>query len=348
MTRLVVRLILVLALLSIGGNAFSQQTPPAPRYEILMSGIDDIGETYFNGTLVDTTRWGRLYKGEGFRRPGYSGWISVDEHLQPGQNEIKFILTNLDYPGGWGGRFRMRYNGKVFFDYQAGQPDSSPGRKITIQFPLDTSNGEPVGFPPVMPEPDLIVLSEGEGDFDYVRVYQLLKAQYDFLVKFFGRKPTQPIVVHVGPDQGGYSNGYDMWLESGRIYDTSHNYAHEMMHCFCRDYGAFPNWLFEQLADIAYCESEIYLWKRKTDADFKNQWVRERSGQLCSLRINYGPRYFPRFFDLIHQDLVSGEYKVRTDSIEHLNMDMTAYLNRAAGENAVVHLNKMGFRMHQE
>ena len=59
-------------------------------------------------------------------------------------------------------------------------------------------------------------------------------------------------------------------------------------------------------------------------------------------------RFYPRFFNLIHQDLVSGDYKVRTDSSEHLNMDMTAYLNRAAGENAVVHLNKMGFRMNQE
>src|SRR5690606_7898853 len=112
-----------------------------------------------------------------------------------------------------------------------GQPDSSPGRKINVTLKLDPAQGPPAGLPPVY-EPEIVLLSEGDADFDYAKTYANLQAQYDFLAEWLGRKPSQTVTVHVGPGYGGSSNGYHMWLDSFRIDGTTHNYAHEMMHCF--------------------------------------------------------------------------------------------------------------------
>ena len=110
------------------------------------------------------------------------------------------------------------------------------------------------------------------------RILDLLQAQYDFLLDYVGLGPDW-ILVHVGND---YPNGFaigaspypEMFLQAGRIFDTQHDYAHEMMHCFTFQFGDLPHWFNESTADIAYVDAEIEHYRRRKEAPFLEQFDR--------------------------------------------------------------------------
>jgi hypothetical protein len=69
-----------------------------------------------------------------------------------------------------------------------------------------------------------------------------------------------------------------------------------MLHCFLFRYGNLPHWFGESMADMAYADSEISLWKRRTEAGMLKAFdrVEERSYELAKLRMKFGKDYYPR------------------------------------------------------
>src|SRR6185295_4959593 len=104
---------------------------------------------------------------------------------------------------------------------------------------------------------NVAVYNHADATIELATVAGLLQQQYDFLVKYTGGGPRW-VLVHVG---GHYECGFsiktgddpEMFLQAPSIFDSSANYAHEMMHCFMFDLGpAIPHWFNESLSDMAW------------------------------------------------------------------------------------------------
>lgn len=99
------------------------------------------------------------------------------------------------------------------------------------------------------------------------KLFAIAEATYGFLREFLGEEPAQKLTVHIiadaekRNDHVGHSIGYALYLEEARIWDTSHNWVHEMTHCFQRS-GEWPTWLSEGEAWLTYYEAESALFGR--------------------------------------------------------------------------------------
>ena len=100
------------------------------------------------------------------------------------------------------------------------------------------------------------------------QLFAIGEATYGFLRDYLGEEPAQRLTVHViapaekRDDFVGHSIGYALYLEEAHILDTSHNWVHEMTHCFQRGSGSWPTWLSEGEAWLTYYEAETALWGR--------------------------------------------------------------------------------------
>lgn len=94
------------------------------------------------------------------------------------------------------------------------------------------------------------------------RLFAIGEASYAFLKEYLGEEPSQRILINIiGPtekrdDHVGHSSGYSMYLEGARIWETGHNWVHEMTHTFQRDNGPWTTWLSEGEAWLTSYESQ--------------------------------------------------------------------------------------------
>lgn len=181
-------------------------------------------------------------------------------------------------------------------------------------------------------------------------VVEQLQRQYDFLAKYTGGAPRW-VLVHVGKN---YECGFsihagpdpEMFLQSGSIFDSSANYAHEMMHCFMFELGnSIPHWFNESLSDMAWFDSEIDLWKRR-----KESWLDSydridyRSYELLQLRKKYGHEYFAKVCALLRKqkDECRRVFSEAT-KLDEKNDFILGVLSQAAGEDVKPLFKEWGF-----
>ncbi len=180
-------------------------------------------------------------------------------------------------------------------------------------------------------------------------VAALAQQQYEFLEKYTGGAPRW-VLVHVG---NKYECGFsiqagpdpEMFLQANGIFDTSANYAHEMMHCFMFELGRLPHWFNESLSDMAYFDAELELWKRRKEAWLDGfDRADYRSYELLQLRRKYGREYFRK---------VCAELRKRADECRRVFSDATkldeknelilTVLSTAAGEDVRPLFKEWGF-----
>jgi hypothetical protein len=100
------------------------------------------------------------------------------------------------------------------------------------------------------------------------RLFAVAEASYTFLRDYLGEEPARRLTVHViaeaerKNDFVGHSSGYAMYLDEEHIFETGHNWVHEMTHCFQRGPGRWPTWLSEGEAWLTYYEAETALFGR--------------------------------------------------------------------------------------
>ncbi len=100
------------------------------------------------------------------------------------------------------------------------------------------------------------------------RLFAVAEAAYAFLHDYLGEEPAQRLTVHViaeaerKNDFVGHSSGYAIYLDEEHIFETGHNWVHEMTHCFQRGPGRWPAWLSEGEAWLTYYEAETALFGR--------------------------------------------------------------------------------------
>lgn len=111
-----------------------------------------------------------------------------------------------------------------------------------------------------------IQLSPSMGALEMDKLFAIGEASYAFLKEYLGEEPSQRILINIiGPvekrnDHVGHSIGYSMYLEGARIWETGHNWVHEMTHCFQRDSGPWSTWLSEAEAWLTSYESETAVF----------------------------------------------------------------------------------------
>jgi hypothetical protein len=167
-----------------------------------------------------------------------------------------------------------------------------------------------------------------------------LQKQYDWLKEWVGAEPGK-IAVHFAADYPcGFSRslptGPEMFLQSGSIFDSQANYAHEMGHCFLFRFGWLPHWFAESMADMAFGDSEIYLWKRRKEEAFPHAFdtPANRSYELGHLRVKYGKAFFPKVCRLLQRDRAKCLATfVPGASPEAMNEFLMKILSEAAGED---------------
>lgn len=172
-----------------------------------------------------------------------------------------------------------------------------------------------------------------------------LERAYAWLRDYTGVEPGC-VVVHVG---SRYPCGFAMrgrapegcpevFLQAASIFDSQANVVHEMSHAFAYRFGALPHWFFESIADVAYADAEIGLWKRRKEAPFLATFDRvdHRSYELMLLRARYGAEYFPKVFRVL-EARVAADPSVVADAtpLEERNRLLLAVLSEAAGEDLV-------------
>jgi hypothetical protein len=107
-----------------------------------------------------------------------------------------------------------------------------------------------------------IQLSPSMQALEMDKLFAIGEASYAFLKEYLGEEPSQRILVNIiGPvekrdDHVGHSSGYSMYLEGARIWETGHNWVHEMTHTFQRDNGPWTTWLSEGEAWLTSYESQ--------------------------------------------------------------------------------------------
>jgi hypothetical protein len=186
-------------------------------------------------------------------------------------------------------------------------PQGGPQDAIVADEPKDPPASTPWHREPVLEKrvgKNVAVYNHADATLNLAPIVDGLQREHDFLAKYTGGAPRW-VLVHVGAH---YECGFsikagpdpEMFLQAPSIFDTSANYAHEMMHCFVFDLcgdagGAIPHWFNESLSDMAWFDSEIDLWQRR-----KESWldafdrVDYRSYELLQLRRKYGGGFFPK------------------------------------------------------
>ncbi len=128
-----------------------------------------------------------------------------------------------------------------------------------------------------------IQLSPGAKDLPMEQLFAVGEATYGFLKEYLGEEPSQHLTVNIiaasesRGDFVGHSRGFAMYLEEALIMDTSHNWVHEMTHCFQRESGNWPIWLSEGEAWLTYFEAENAVFGRAADKiSFSPKLLQER------------------------------------------------------------------------
>jgi len=138
----------------------------------------------------------------------------------------------------------------------------------------------------------------------------------------------------------------EMFLQAGPVFDSQANWAHEMFHCFSFRYGSLPHWFGESMADMAYADSEIALWKRRTEG-FLRAFDRadNRSYELGKLRARFGAAWFPKMWRLFEKDAENCRATFQDGvPIEKRNSLLLKFLSESAGKDLVPVLrDELGF-----
>lgn len=107
-----------------------------------------------------------------------------------------------------------------------------------------------------------IQLSPSVPPLEMDRLFAIGEASYAFLKEYLGEEPKQRLLVNIiapaeqRTDHVGHSSGYSIYLEAKLIWETDHNWMHEMTHCFQRDNGPWTTWLSEGEAWLTSYESQ--------------------------------------------------------------------------------------------
>jgi len=197
---------------------------------------------------------------------------------------------------------------------------------------------------------NVLVLNHADATLEIATIADLLQQQYDWLANYVGVAPRW-IIVHVGASYPlGFMirNGPDpeMFLQAGSIFDTSANYAHEMMHCFMSELGrSLPHWFNESLSDMAYLDAELSLWKRRREPWLATlDRIDYRSYELLTLRRAFGANYLPR----VLAELAKRRDDCRATFTDAAKLDaknalILEALAAAAGEDVTPRMKEMGF-----
>ena len=120
-----------------------------------------------------------------------------------------------------------------------------------------------------------------------------------------------------------------------------------MMHCFCFEFGYLPHWFNESIADVAFVDSEIELYRRREELPFLKRYDRvdHRSYELLTLRRRYGSGYFRRVCAVMRNRLDVCRRTFRGgSSLEDQNELLLSILSDAAGEDlTAVFVDEFGF-----
>jgi hypothetical protein len=186
---------------------------------------------------------------------------------------------------------------------------------------------------------NVLLVNHGDPSLVLAGIAGDLQRQYDWLREWVGAAPER-VAVHVAP---GYPCGFarpgdpspEMFLREGPIFDTSNDYAHEMLHCFLFRYGDLPHWFGESMADMAWADAEIGLWKRRKE-EFVRTFSRpdHRSHELGVLRAKYGREFFPRVCRLLEKGRARGlaVFRPGVPPAERNGL-LLSILSEAAGED---------------
>jgi len=232
-----------------------------------------------------------------------------------------------------------------------------------------------------------VQLGPDAANLDGEKLLARAQVTFDFLSKYLGEQPSGALTVNIiGPEQAGrdfigHSNGHEMYLEAARAHDTSHNWVHEMTHCFQREAGSWPTWLSEGEAWLAYYHSESALWQRPpaeirlTPAFFRERLPQyreallvdgrsllQRWGQpdfpsqkvgaaygfanfiLGELSRRFGPDLMKKYRALLREDYAEGKRDAE-GSVERRDAAVVGRLGRAAGEDLRPLFESWGFRL---
>ncbi|MBK7876814.1 MAG: hypothetical protein IPJ77_13905 [Planctomycetes bacterium] len=189
---------------------------------------------------------------------------------------------------------------------------------------------------------NVVVYNHADASLALGPALALLQTQYDWLAEYTSSAPGR-VIVHVGAQypcgfsmSGADGGPPELFLQAGSIFDSQANYAHEMTHGFAFHWGALPHWFAESIADAAYADAEIALWKRRKEAPFLATFDRidHRSYGLMRLRLRYGAGYFPRVFRLLEARKAERERALASGApLETKNRFLLALLSEAAGED---------------
>jgi hypothetical protein len=186
---------------------------------------------------------------------------------------------------------------------------------------------------------NVLVLNHADPSINVETIAWKLQDQYDWLADWIGLAPDW-VIVHVGANYPlGFATPHqphpEMFLQAQHIFDSQVNYAHEMLHCFHGALARFPHWFEESMADAAFVESEIGLWKRRLEDPFLDQYDRvdHRSYELLRLRARYGEDLFPRMYAALRARLGDVRETMAEGSLEERNRLLLALLSDAAGED---------------
>jgi hypothetical protein len=197
----------------------------------------------------------------------------------------------------------------------------------------------------------VVVYNHSNPSLELATVALQLDQQYDWLAEWCGFAPRW-VFVHVGdryPCGMSIRAGEvpEMFLQAPAIFDTAANYAHEMTHCFAYELGgAIPHWFNESLADMAYVDAEIALWRRRREAPWFPMFDRIdwRSYELLQLRKAHGAAYFPKVMRALwrRRDECRATFSDAT-KLDEKNGLLVAALSEAAGSDVLPRLKELGF-----
>ena len=198
---------------------------------------------------------------------------------------------------------------------------------------------------------NVVLYNHADATLETATIVDLLQRQYDWLAQEVGVAPRW-VLVHVGANYPlGFMirNGPDpeMFLQASGIFDTANNYAHEMMHCFTSEFGgAVPHWFNESMSDLAWIESEIFLWKRRREEPWLATFDRidHRSYELIALRRAFGRDFFGNVCAAMarRQEECRKAFTAST-KLDAKNALLLEILSAAAGEDVTPRMKEMGF-----
>jgi len=198
---------------------------------------------------------------------------------------------------------------------------------------------------------NVVLYNHADATLEGATIVELLQTQYDWLAGYSGFAPRW-VLVHVGsryPHGFMIRNGPDpeMFLQAAGIFDTSNNYAHEMMHCFMSELGgSIPHWFNESMSDMAWIDAEIELWKRRREEPWLATLDRidHRSYELLTLRRAYGRGYFREVCAALRRRREECASTFASDvKLDRKNGLILEALSAAAGEDVSGRLRAMGF-----